>query len=136
MAKKNNCLPLSTKRGKASHLFKYFDYGKIEWWKDMTKIMIGKPLFENIFGENTIIKVIDFLYMGKDFDFTLTHISNGTGLSRTAVRKSLNFLLENGLAKVSREDTKSTYYCINKKNDKYNLLESLYNKVKKEIVTA
>lgn len=96
-------------------------------------IMRGKPLFENIFGENNIIKVIDFLYMGKDLDFTLTHISNGTGLSRTAVRNAVEFLLNNKLVEISRKDSKSSYYRINKNSDKYKILESLYNKVKKEI---
>ena len=97
-------------------------------------IMRGKPLFENLFGENNIIKVLDFIYMGKDFDFTLTHISNGTGLSRTAIRNAIDFLLENKLAEISREDDKSTYYRINKNSDKYKLLESLYNKVREEII--
>jgi len=100
------------------------------------KIMLGKPLFENIFGENNVIKVLDFLYQGKDFDFTLTHISNGTGLSRTAVRNAIGFLLNNQSAEVSREDDKSAYYRINKHSDKYKLLESLYNKVKREVILA
>lgn len=98
--------------------------------------MIGKPLFENLFGENSVISVLDFLFKGNDFDFTLTHISNGTGLSRTAVRNAMDFLLDKELAIISREDEKSNYYKINKKSDKYKLLESLYNKVKKEVLTT
>lgn len=96
----------------------------------------GKPLLENLFGENNIIKVVNFLYMGKDFDFTLTHISNGTGLSRTAVRNAVHFLLGNKLAQISRTDDQSSYYKINKHSDKYKLLGSLYNIVKKEVILA
>ena len=97
-------------------------------------LMIGKPLFSEIFGENSTIKVIDFLFMGREFDFTLTHISNGTDLSRTAVRRAIEELLENDLVIKSREDKKSKYYKINKNNSKYFLLEQLYEKITDEIL--
>jgi len=42
------------------------------------KMKIGKPLFANIFGENNNIKVLDFLFMGKEFDFTLPLTSSLT----------------------------------------------------------
>lgn len=102
----------------------------------MSKLRIGKPLFENIFGENNTIKVLDFLYMGNDFDFTLTHIHNGTGLSRTAVRNAIEFLLNNKLAIESRQDDKSKYYKINKQSNKYKLLKSLYKTIQKEVLAS
>ena len=95
---------------------------------------IGKALFSNIFGENNSIKVLDFLFMGKDYDFTLTHISNGTGLSRTAVRNSIEKQIEEGLIKVTRDDGKSKFYAIDKQSNKYKILNSLYEKIKKEII--
>ena len=97
---------------------------------------IGKPLFETVFGENNTIKVLDFLFMGKNFDFTLTHIHNGTGLSRTAVRNAITNLLEKEIVIQSRKDIKSKYYQINKQNSKYNVLETLYKQLKKDIINA
>lgn len=100
------------------------------------KMECGRPLFENIFGENNTIKVLDFLFMGKEFDFTLTHISNGTELSRTAVRNAINELLSKDMVIESREDQKSKYYKINKKENKFKILESLYKKLQTEVIAA
>ncbi|MCK5107184.1 MAG: winged helix-turn-helix transcriptional regulator [Nanoarchaeota archaeon] len=104
--------------------------------KQAKQILVGKPLFENIFGEGSVIKVLDFLVMGKNFDFTLSHISNGTGLSRTAVRNSINDLIERGIVMVSREVGKSKYYAINKIDKKFNILERLYKLIEKEVIIA
>jgi len=95
---------------------------------------IGKPLFENVFGENNTIKVLDFLFMGGNFDFTLTHIHKGTGLSRTAVRNAVENLEKQDLIEQSRKDNKSKYYKINKHNNKYCLLDMLYKKIKSEVI--
>lgn len=102
--------------------------------KERNKMHIGKPLFGNVFGDNNTIKVLDFLFMGKDLDFTLTHIHNGTGLSRTAIRNALEQLLNNELVEKSREDEKSKYYRISRNNKKFKILENLYNQIMKEII--
>jgi len=94
----------------------------------------GKPLLANIFGENNTIKVLDFLFMGKEFDFTLTHISNGTRLSRTAVRNAIGELIDKKIVIESRKDSKSKYYKINKRENKYKILESLYKKLQIEVM--
>ena len=94
----------------------------------------GKPLFENIFGENNTIKVLDFLVMGKDFDFTLSHIAKGTGISRTAVRKAITEFVDKGIVIVSRQEGISVYYKINKNDHKYSLLNSLYKLVQNEVI--
>lgn len=96
----------------------------------------GKPLLVNIFGENNTIKVLDFLIMGKDFDFTITHIGNGTGLSRTAVRNSLLKLTDINIVEKSRSDDKSDYFRINKKNNKFIILNELYERVMADVVVA
>jgi DNA-binding transcriptional ArsR family regulator len=98
------------------------------------KKIIGKPLFENIFGENNTIKVLDFLLMGKDFDFTLSQIASGTQLSRTAVRNAVEELINNGLIVVSRRDVKSAYYKINRETEKFSLLNKLYRVIQREII--
>lgn len=95
---------------------------------------VGKPLLENLFGENNSIKVLDFFVMGKDFDFTLTQIHNGTGLSRTAIRNALEKLKKVQLIEQSRADKKSAYYRINKKSDKFKLIEQLYRKVMVDVI--
>ena len=100
------------------------------------KMVRGKPLFENIFGENNTIKVLDFLIMGHNFDFTLTQISNGTGLSRTAIRNALKALSKVGLVEESREDQKSKYYKLNKKSNKFKILNKLQKRIMADIISA
>lgn len=97
---------------------------------------VGKPLFENVFGENNTIKVLDFLFMGDDFDFTLTHIHKGTGLSRTAVRNAIVALLKSELVEKSREDDKSKYYKVNKKSNKYKVLQNLYKQIMSDVISS
>lgn len=99
----------------------------------MKNKIVVKPLFENVFGENNTIKVLDFFLMGKDFDFTLSQIAIGTDLSRTAVRNAISELLDKKMIVVSREDVKSTYYRINKEDKKFELLTKLYKELKKEV---
>lgn len=96
----------------------------------------GKALLENIFGENNTLKVLDFLLMGKDFDFTISHIHNGVDISRTAVRNALKQLLDRDIAIVSREDEKSKYYKINKSSNKFKLLEGLYEEISQEVMAT
>ena len=102
----------------------------------MIRMRMGKPLLVNLFGENNTVKVLDFLLKGKDFDFTLTHIHNGTGLSRTAVRNAIENLNEIDVVEISRKDSKSTYYKINKKSDKYHILETLHRKLMKDVICS
>ncbi len=99
----------------------------------MVQMKRGKPLLERIFGENNTIKVLDFFLMGKDFDFTIAHIRNGTGLSRTAINNAIQKLLDVEIIEKSRADGKSDYYKINRKSNKYMLIEGLYQKIMVEI---
>lgn len=90
---------------------------------------LGKPLLENVFGRNNTIRVLDFLVMGREFDFTLSQIESGTGLSRTAIRRAIRNLSKVDVIEQSREDKKSAYFRINKKSNKYKLIKAIYNKV-------
>ena len=100
------------------------------------KLLLGKPLFENVFGTNNTIKVLDFFFMGRNFDFTITHVHKGTELSRTAVRKAIKDLLNKELITISRKDDKSSYYSINKNNNKFNLLNLIYKKIQQDIIKS
>ena len=96
----------------------------------------GKALFSNIFGKSTNLEVLDFLFMGKKLDFTLTQISNGTGLSRTAIRNVLEQLTKDGLVVKSREDAKSSYFRVNEEGSKFKILDNLYENIKKEVILS
>ncbi len=100
----------------------------------MKKKQIGKALFSNVFGENTEIKLIDFFVGFKDFDFTLTQLENGIGISRASIRPKLKEMVERGVVEISRQDDKSTYYRINKADEKYKILQKLQKAIEKEVI--
>ena len=94
--------------------------------------MSGRPLLSLVFGESNKLKIIDFFLMGKEYDFTLSHISFGTGLSRTAVRNGISDLVKKKVVVMSRKDKKSVYYRINRENIKYQIINDLYSKLVSE----
>jgi len=93
------------------------------------KIKTGKPLLLNLFGENKSIEVMDFLLMGKGYDFTISHISKGSGVSRTVVYKTISSLKDVGII----EETREKYYRLKNENSKVKHLVKLYKELQEEI---
>lgn len=122
-------------------IFKFIDTPLYRLQKEVhlamkQKLLLGKPLFENVFGTNNTIKVLDFFFLGQNFDFTITQIHKGTGLSRTAVRNAIEELLDKSLIAQTREDDKSKYFQINKKNNKYSLLHLIYKRISQDVINS
>lgn len=94
----------------------------------------GKALFSNLFGESTRITIVDFLVGYHGMRFTLTHIENGIGISRTTIRKHMEELIEIGLVEISKKDNKSKYYSIKKNTKEFTLLYKLHRDIGKNLV--
>jgi len=68
------------------------------------------------FGNNPIIKMIDFLIENKLFDYSKKQISEGSGIGRVTLFKHWNKLEHAGIVKVSRQFGNTKLYKLNKKS--------------------
>ncbi len=78
--------------------------------------MKEKTIFQKIFGDSPLIKVIDFFLDNQEWDYTKIQIAKSTGISRITLDNILEKLLKMGFIKTTRTIGNSTFYEINKEN--------------------
>ena len=76
----------------------------------------GKSLIIKFFGENPVIKIVDFLIENKGIDMTKQQIIEGAGISRAVLFKYWKQIEEQGLVLVTRKFGKTRLYTLNSKN--------------------
>ena len=70
-------------------------------------------MLEDLFGKNTLVKVLDFLLENRFWDYTKTGISKHSGISRTQLYRLWDQILENGLVKETRKIGATVLYQAN-----------------------
>ena len=78
--------------------------------------MKEETIFQKIFGDSPLIKVIDFFLDNQEWDYTKIQIAKSTGISRITLDGILEKLLKIGFIKTTRTIGNSTLYEINKEN--------------------
>ena len=73
-------------------------------------------MFKDIFGNNPQTKILDFLADYPRFDYSITEISEKSGVSRPTVYKIINILLEKKLIVKTRDQGNSSLYKLNTDN--------------------
>ena len=68
------------------------------------------------FGNNPIIKMIDFLIENKLFDYSKKQIAEGSGIGRVTLFKHWNKLEQAGIVKVSRQFGNTKLYKLDEKS--------------------
>lgn len=72
--------------------------------------------FIEYFGNTPFIKVLDFLIVGKDFDYSLTEIAKGAQVGWTAFSKVWKVFVEKGIVKHTRSIGKARLHKIDTEN--------------------
>lgn len=72
--------------------------------------------FIEIFGNNPIIKILDFLITFADFDYPLTEIAKNSGVSYSTLQTFWNKLERNKIVIKTRRVGKSDLYKLNTNN--------------------
>jgi hypothetical protein len=72
--------------------------------------------FIEYFGNTPFIKVLDFLIVGRDFDYSLTEIAKGAQVGWTAFSKVWRVFVEKGIVKHTRDIGKARLHKINTDN--------------------
>ncbi|MBR9678453.1 MAG: hypothetical protein GOU97_04155 [Nanoarchaeota archaeon] len=75
-----------------------------------------KTLFNKLFGNSPLIKVIDFFLDNRIFDYSKTDVAKHIGLSRMTVHKVFDSLSELNIILHNRTCGKAKLFILNKKN--------------------
>jgi len=78
--------------------------------------MNNKTVFVEIFGNNPIIKVLDFLITFADFDYPLTEIAKNSGVSYSTLQIFWDKLVKNNIVIKTRRVGKSDLFKLNTQN--------------------
>src|SRR3989344_4648021 len=78
--------------------------------------MNNKTVFVEIFGNNPVIKVLDFLITFADFDYPMTEIAKNSGVSYSTLQIFWPKLEKNNIIIKTRRVGKSDLYKLNTDN--------------------
>lgn len=78
--------------------------------------MENKSVFLEVFGDNPIMKVLDFLITFQLFDYPLTEIAKNSQVSYSTLQTFWNKLEKNNIVIKTRRIGKSDLYKLNTKN--------------------
>ena len=78
--------------------------------------MENETIFVEVFGNNPIIKVLDFLITYQLFDYPLTEIARNSGVSYSTLQTFWGKLERNNIVVKTRRVGKSDLYKLNIKN--------------------
>jgi len=79
-------------------------------------IMKNESIFIEIFGNNPIMKALDFLITYQLFDYPLTEIARNSGVSYSTLQTFWNKLEKNNIVMKTRRVGKSDLYKLNTNN--------------------
>ena len=78
--------------------------------------MEKQTIFIEVFGNNPVMKVLDFLITYQLFDYPLTEIAKNSGVSYSTLQTFWNNLERNNIVVKTRRVGKSDLYKLNTKN--------------------
>ena len=79
--------------------------------------MIEKSAFRRIFGDSPMIKVVDFLLAERGlYDYTLSEISENSGVSWTTLHRIFPKLVKMSIVEKTRQIANAKLYRVNEKN--------------------
>ena len=75
-----------------------------------------KTTFLQIFGDSPILRVLDFLIVNEDFDYSMTDIATQSGVGYSTLKLFWNKLEESKIVKQTRVVGKAKMYRLNSDN--------------------
>ncbi len=86
-------------------------------------------MLSDFFGDSALIKVIDFLEMNQEFDYTKAEIARNVGISKVTLYQLWPTLEKTGLVVETRRIGNGKLYKYNKNNPLAKALEMLSNAI-------
>ncbi len=89
---------------------------------------MNETAFVRVLGRSPIIRLLDFLILERGlFDYSISEISENTGVSWITVGKLLKSLARNGIVKKTRRVAKAEMYVLDEENPVVQVLIGIYN---------
>ena len=79
-------------------------------------------LLLDTFGDTPLLRVIEFLLMHPDFDYTKSFIAKETGISRITMERTLKKLIRNDLIDKTRTIGNAEWYRLNRESPRVKVL--------------
>jgi DNA-binding Lrp family transcriptional regulator len=83
--------------------------------------------FEKVFGDTSELRVIQFLLPMKDYEFNISDLARGSGVSRQALNSVVRKLLKWHVLKVVSKRSNANYYAFDKDSGFLGAFEDLNN---------
>lgn len=103
--------------------------------------MDEKTIFLQVFGDTPILRVLDFLVVNDDFDYSMTDIAEFSGVGYATLKLFWPALEEHGIVVKTREVGKAKLYKLNDANPTIMKFKEFYwatvkQEVKEEEIAA
>lgn len=86
-------------------------------------------MLSDFFGNNALIRIIDFLEMHQEFDYTKAEIARNAGLSKATLYQNWNVLEKTGIVKETRRIGNGVLFKFNTENPLAISLENFSNAI-------
>lgn len=96
--------------------------------------MKDKTIFLEIFGDSPILKVLDFLVVNEDFDYSMTDIANLSGVGYSTLKLFWNKLEKKSIVTNTRVVGKAKMYKLNISNPVVKRFREFYWEISKHYV--
>ncbi len=98
--------------------------------------METKTVFLNIFGDSPVLRVLDFLVVNEDFDYSMTDIAQLSGVGYSTLKLFWNRLEESGIVANTRTVGKAKMYKLDISNPVVKKFRDFYWETTKQDVHA
>jgi DNA-binding transcriptional ArsR family regulator len=88
--------------------------------------MAKQSLFLKAFGDPPLLRVLDFLVVHDDFDYSLTDIAALSGVSYSTIKLLWKDLEKHGIVVLTRKVGKAKMYHLNEQNPAVKKLKEFY----------
>ena len=99
-----------------------------------TYFIMVKTAFLELFGESPLLKILDFLVVNDDFDYSMTDIAELSGVGYATLKLLWPKLEKNKIIKQTRIIGKAKMYKINFENSMINSFRDFYWNITKQAV--
>ncbi len=94
--------------------------------------MAEESVFVEYFGDTPLVRIMNFLILGKDFDYSMTEIAEGAGVGWTSFIRAWKILLKNNAVIHTRNIGKAKLFKLNTNDPTIKKLVKLHWEVIKE----
>ena len=94
--------------------------------------MKEESIFVECFGDSPLVRIMNFLILGKDFDYSMTKIAEGAGVGWTSFTRAWKKLLDKTAVVHTRDIGKAKLFRLNMRDPTIQKLVRLHWEILKE----